>query len=408
MQGFFGSANKCRADVCPRSTDDNGESRSSPRFIGILFKPVNGFAVIFFAGFRNGLRPLGVVQAVGIELGLQGRAGAFAVVYTVLALFIQEIAGVELDAGAVGVNGHAPSGNRVGKGGAGIAEDFPVVVIAALQLQRLVVRADVLTDGLGGAEIHGRPRNAAQFTGGDIFGIIGVEETAGDGQKLIHGGIRLFVAGQIEIAVVGEIEDGILVAGGIVHDVQAILLVQRIGHPDNGIARETLVAVGAVQFQSDGGPGVRYRRPHPLEEEVRAGVQVVSALVGSQAVRFTAQFKGGALQTVGVAANGSAQCRAVGGAVAVAVIIAQDHVRKLTVPVGDQQADKGCTVIGDRCGEAATGYCVQGSGFSGGQNAESFFHENGSFHFSWGKKRNYVKNAYWDYTIFPAAFQTFL
>ena len=69
---------------------------------------------------------------------------------------------VQLNARAVGADAHAPAGDRVRQGGAGIAEDLPVVVVAALKLQRLVVRADVLPDGLLGPEIERRALNALE------------------------------------------------------------------------------------------------------------------------------------------------------------------------------------------------------------------------------------------------------
>ena len=123
----------------------------------ILFssKSVHGFAVVLFSCLGNGLGPFGVVEGIGVELGLQGNAGALAVIDAALAGFVQEIAGIELDAGAVGIDCHGASGNGVLKNGAGIAEDLPVVVIAALELQGFVVLVDVPADGLGTAEIHG-------------------------------------------------------------------------------------------------------------------------------------------------------------------------------------------------------------------------------------------------------------
>lgn len=63
---------------------------------------VNGFAVVFFAGPGDGLGPFGMVEGIGVELGLQGNAAALAVINAVLTGFLQEIARVELDTGAVG------------------------------------------------------------------------------------------------------------------------------------------------------------------------------------------------------------------------------------------------------------------------------------------------------------------
>ena len=117
--------------------------------------------MIGLTGLYDGLGPVGVVEAVGVELGFQGYTGAFAVVNAVFALFVQIVAGVNLNTGAVRVDFHGSSRNRVRQNGAGIAVNFPVVVEAALQMQRLVVRFDVATDGLGPAEVHGGICDAA-------------------------------------------------------------------------------------------------------------------------------------------------------------------------------------------------------------------------------------------------------
>ena len=167
-----------------------------------LNKPIDGFAVVGFSGLYDGLRPVGMVETVGVELGFQGHTGTLTVIDTVLALFIQVIACVNLNTGTVGVHFHGSSGNGIRQHGAGVAENLPVVVEATLQVQRLVIHTNISADGLGTAEIHGGALYTAQFTGGNILGIIGVKEPAGNHQNLIHGGIRLFVTGQIEVAVI--------------------------------------------------------------------------------------------------------------------------------------------------------------------------------------------------------------
>ena len=122
--------------------------------LAIPGEAVYRLAAVGLTGTGDGLRPAGMVETVGVELGLQRHAGALAVVYAALAGLVKEIACVKLNARAVGADAHAPAGDRVRQGGAGIAEDLPVVVVAALKLQRLVVRADVLPDGLGRADLE--------------------------------------------------------------------------------------------------------------------------------------------------------------------------------------------------------------------------------------------------------------
>ena len=136
-------------------------------------------------------------------------------------------------------------------------------------------------------------------------------------------------------------------------------------------------------------------------------MEVVAVFVGAQGIGSAIQDEAGVLQPVGIAAHGGAQA-GIPFPVAIAVVIAQNHVGEDTVPVGNQQPDQRGAVIGYRGGQPATGYGVQAGVFTGGQSAEKFSHEIVSFHFCVRKKRNYVKRAFCDYTIFRRAFQTFL
>ena len=150
-----------------------------------LYKSIDGFAVIGHACLYNGLWPVSVMEAIWPELSFQSNTGSLSIVNTILALLVQIVAGIELYTGAIRVDFHSPAGNRVRQDGAGIAANFPVVVEASLQMQRLIVHSDIPADGLGSAEIHGGSLYRAQLAGGDVFSIIGIEETAGDGHAAV-------------------------------------------------------------------------------------------------------------------------------------------------------------------------------------------------------------------------------
>ena len=82
---------------------------------------------------NKGLRPLGMIDRIGIELGFQRYAATMGVLYAAFTRFsAQEIAGVELQTGAICTDGHTPSGFRVGQNGAGIGIDLKIVVITPL------------------------------------------------------------------------------------------------------------------------------------------------------------------------------------------------------------------------------------------------------------------------------------
>ena len=105
---------------------------------------IDCFAVVFLACLGEGLGPFGVIDGIGIELGFQSDAGAFTVVNAALAGLVQEITRIELDAGTVGVDGHAAAGGGITQNGAGRTENLEIMIIAALQLQRLLRQQHLL------------------------------------------------------------------------------------------------------------------------------------------------------------------------------------------------------------------------------------------------------------------------
>ena len=177
---------------------------------------VNRFAVIFLASFGKRLGPFGVVHRIGIELRFQRDAGTLAVDNAAFADLVQEVAGIELDAGAICMDCHGTAGTGITKDGTGIAENFEIMVVTTLQLQTFVIFINVTADDLGHAEIKGRTFDLAQLTGGNVGGIVRIEPAAGDDQFLMDGGIRVLMTGQIEITVVGHIENSISVSYGII------------------------------------------------------------------------------------------------------------------------------------------------------------------------------------------------
>ena len=227
----------------------------------MLVKSVAGFGMVGGIGGGDGLDPFGMVHSIGIELGFQTDAAALAVVGAALAVILQEVAGVELDTAAVGGHAHGAAGSRVAEDGAGIAEDLEIVVVAALEVEGFVVGFNVTADGLGSTEVHGGAFHVPQFAGGDAFGIGHSKVPGGEGQFLGHGGTGVLLAGEVKVAVVRQIKDGILIADAVVGDEQTIVLLQRVGHMDGGVAGVTLITVGTVQTEGDGIFGMLFQCP---------------------------------------------------------------------------------------------------------------------------------------------------
>ena len=96
--------------------------------------------MVLFPCFHNGLGPFGTVYCVRIILSLQANTAALCIQHTFFTqVSSQEIAGIELDTGAVGDHAHGAAGYRIGQDCAGIAEYLKVMVITALQVQCLIV-----------------------------------------------------------------------------------------------------------------------------------------------------------------------------------------------------------------------------------------------------------------------------
>ena len=336
---------------------------------------VDGFAVVVLSGLGDGLGPFGVVNGIGVELGFQGHTAALAVVDAALAVGVQEVAGVELDAGTIRGNGHGSAGFRVIELGAGVAENLPVVVIAPLEVQRLVIGVNVPANGLGSAEIHRGAFHAALLPGGDAFGVSGGEEPAGEGENLCHGFFRAVVSRQVEIAVVGQVENRVLVADGVILNVKTAAAVQPVGHSDHGIPGEALITIGTAQLQGDGVAGMRSYAPHPGAVGIRAAVEVIAALIGGQGICFAAQNEAGTLDPVGAAANRSAE-KPAAVQIPFAAVIAQNNICQVPLAVRYQKLDQAAAEIGDTGSHTAAGNCVQEAFLAGGQVAKRFFHGN--------------------------------
>ena len=105
---------------------------------------------------------------------------------------VEEVAGVELDAGLGGVDGEGAAGAGIGdddgRFGEGVRSvEDPVVVVAAGELELLVLVVDAGADGGRGAEVEGSAGHGRQIAGGDelvvggsVFGGVDLEDVAKD------------------------------------------------------------------------------------------------------------------------------------------------------------------------------------------------------------------------------------
>ena len=125
------------------------------------YKPVLRRIVVPPPRPQEDVPPLGVVGAVGEELGLQAHSLAGGVASAALAppAGVQEVGGVELDSRLLRPGLHHDAGPVPGQPGGqpeplgGVQNE--VVVIAAAAAQLGVIRADVPAQGLFGGEVEG-------------------------------------------------------------------------------------------------------------------------------------------------------------------------------------------------------------------------------------------------------------
>ena len=225
--------------------------------------------MIEIPSFGNWLGPITVMKGIRIELCLQCDAAVLTVIDAVLAVFIQIIAGVELNARAIRQYLHTASGNRVFQHCTGVAENLKVVVIAALKLQRLIRSRDICADWLGNPEIHWGTVNWPQLSGGDILSIIGGEKARREREDLLECKICMLMACEIKVAVIGHVKYSVLITMALINNVQGTVGFQRIGYTDTGIAGKALISIRAMQRQLYHTVSTAFHIPNPLMEEMR-------------------------------------------------------------------------------------------------------------------------------------------
>ena len=204
------------------------------------------------------------------------------------------------------------------------------MVIAFGQADLFIGKVQSVTDPAALPEIHGCSVDRKESAGGQIAGAsfrkaVGCQSQYGIGT----GGTIL--AAQIEISMVGQIEDRRLVRLGLVDHAEGIVLFQGIGDLKLQGAGVAFLAVRAGIFHDQGtvlfmrrenGPGI-------------GSVQMVGAVIGFQLPGDTVQRKNGIFDPVGKTAY---QGTVVAAAVLIIFqrVVAQGHIGIAAVPGRDQ------------------------------------------------------------------------
>src|SRR5205807_2915401 len=123
-----------------------------------------------------------------------------------------------------------------------------VVIVAARAAAQF---ADSRADRRGQGKVQRRSLDRTNFAGRDQRGI-GGRVLVGIQVKLVRQDVSRVVAGEIEIAVVGEVDRRSLVRGSGIIDLQLVLIGKRIRYGDGQVAGVAFLAVWTEIAELDG------------------------------------------------------------------------------------------------------------------------------------------------------------
>nr|WP_254453605.1 hypothetical protein [Siccirubricoccus sp. G192] len=250
-------------------------------------------------------------------LGFQAEPGVAAERPAVAAVAraVQEIAAVELQSRLGGQHLHREAGHRKPGGEAQPhrvrgAVEHEIMVVAAGDPQLRIGLADARADAAGCQEIEGRAGHRTQLPGRDQGRIHGREASGGKGERMVQ---DVAAAGQVEVAVVGEVEHGRPAGAGLIVDRERAIPCQRIAHRNPQRAGEALVAVRAEMREGQRTAArLRRRLPQRPVEALRPAMQRIRRVVHRDPVVLALQREAAIGDAVGEAADGGAEIAVIG------------------------------------------------------------------------------------------------
>ena len=289
-------------------------------------------------------------------LGFEGEAGIGGVLLAVVALLVQALAGVELDARLVAHDCHDAAGSgifRFRQFTQAFAGDAVVQVVAVRVLQRVALSllGESVADAQAGAQVQRGAGDADDAASGDQFVVrlgrfIGVY-----GDDVVE---DIAFAREIEIGVVGQVDDRILVAVRKVADGQGVAVIERHGHLNAHLAGEAFLAVVGDVGEQHRVFGFAFQRfcLEPFELEVfNAAMQAVFPVVGGYVIDLAVQRELRVAQAVGEAADGRADA-AVRSEIRRELVKTEIDFGEFPVTVGHNNTDDVRAEIRDRDGGA--------------------------------------------------------
>ena len=231
------------------------------------------------------------------------------------------------------------------------------MVVALSIEQLLVIGLDVLADWLGGAKIERRAGDILQTAVRQQFFVDRRIRIRHQLQLVSQDGAAV-VARDVEIGMIGQVDDRVLVRHGIIGNIDALVCCQRVGHGAVQIARVAGFTVRTVIGQTHGrfvAIAEDLISPDLSLEGIRQAVQIVRPIVGNKLIMFAVEVKGRPADAVGIAADGRTMEWIVRVFISGQRVIAEDHVDDRTIWAGNKQGlDR--RAIGDQM--AAQAACI--------------------------------------------------
>ena len=110
-------------------------------------------------------------------------------------------------------------------------------------------------------------------------------------------------------------------------------------------------------------------------EIIRATMEIVHTVILRQLIFISMEHECSIFQTVGIAAHSCTEAGTICSAVPIAVIIAQNDISHIAGGIGDEEPDKGSTVISYASGDMSVCNGVECSGFAGRECSKLLSHD---------------------------------
>lgn len=312
-------------------------------------------ACVLLAGLQGSGRPVGLVGSVRIFLGLKADGAAEIVNHALLTGDgpVKEVARIDLDSRLIGVlfQGYAGLGAvKLGRedGVVSLGVEDPVVVISLSVVELVIIGIDVLANELCLAEIHRGPFDRSDLAGGHERVVHRGEIGGVDVKLIILDAVIGRISGKVEIGMVGHVDDRGLVGGGLVTDVDGVVLRKGEGHIGRDMAREVGFSVGRVKLQFQGVAGTGDNLGDLVLPTIGASMEAMAVVILRELILNTFHSDLALVDTVGVTANRGAKVRLIVlREIILDLVEAQDDILVLTLLVRNHHGDDAASEIGD-------------------------------------------------------------